>query len=84
MNTEELQKLLDSIFNVHIDGGEIDCDGCDLQISYLAERVAKGATLHELLPAMEAHLRCCSDCREEFEALVAVIRAERASEEPQG
>ncbi len=84
MTTEELQKLLDSIFNIHMGGSEIDCDGCDLQIAYLAERVANGATLHELLPAMEAHLHCCADCREAFEALVAVIRAQRASEEAEG
>ena len=28
------------------------------------------------LPAVEAHLRCCGDCREEYQALLCILRAE--------
>jgi len=73
---EHLHKLVESIFTVHADENEIDCEGCGCQIDRLAELVAKGADLRELLPAVELHLRCCTDCREEFEALVAIIRSQ--------
>lgn len=55
-----------------------DCDDfCD-QISNLAERVASGENLTRLLPALEEHMQHWSGCREEFEALVAVLKAEKA------
>jgi hypothetical protein len=75
-----LHTLLDSIFNVHAEGGLMDCEGCGCQLDHLAELVAEGADLHQLLPAVEAHLQCCQDCREEFEALVAIIRAANSGE----
>jgi len=53
----------------------IDCSNCDTLAS-LAERVAKGASVAEVLPELENHLHYWRDCREEFEALVAVLKAE--------
>jgi hypothetical protein len=59
---------------------DMDCkDGCE-QLARLAELVAAGGDLHELLPEFEEHIGYWKDCREEFEALVAVIRAEHESE----
>ncbi|MCA0458171.1 MAG: hypothetical protein LCI00_29665 [Chloroflexi bacterium] len=55
----------------------MDCDSCNCQLECLAEKVAGGASLHDLLPAVEAHLRCCVDCREEWQALLCIVRAER-------
>jgi hypothetical protein len=46
----------------------------------MVENVAAGAKLADLLPAVEAHLRCCADCREEFEALLVIIRAENSGQ----
>jgi len=43
----------------------------------LAEQVAQGADMHVLWPAVENHLECCAECREEFEALLAIVRAEK-------
>lgn len=61
---------------------DMDCkDGCD-QISQLAERVARGEKLEDLLPEYEEHIKYWHDCREEFEALVAIIRAEQAGQLP--
>jgi len=73
---EQLRKLIDHIFVSHQDG-EMDCDSCNCQLECLAEKVAGGASLHDLLPAVEAHLRCCVDCREEWQALLCIVRAER-------
>ena len=55
----------------------MDCDDfCD-QLSALAERVANGEDLTRILPALEEHMSHWSDCREEFEALVAILKAEK-------
>lgn len=58
----------------------MDCkDGCE-QLARLAELVAAGGNLSELLPEFEEHIGYWKDCREEFEALVAIIKAERQGE----
>ncbi|MEP7293933.1 MAG: hypothetical protein ABI835_19255 [Chloroflexota bacterium] len=72
---ENIQKLIDSIFDTHSDGG-IDCEQCCQQFNCLVELVAAGTELREMLPAVEAHLRCCQDCREEYQALLSIIVAE--------
>jgi hypothetical protein len=74
---EHLHKLVQSIFDVHEeDGSALGCEDCGCQLDCIAELVAGGADLRALLPAVEAHLQCCKDCREEFEALIAIIRAQ--------
>jgi len=55
---------------------QMDCEMCNQNIACLAEQVAMGAKLSDLLPAMECHLKCCQDCAEEFQALVSILRAE--------
>lgn len=53
----------------------IDCSDCD-QLASLAEKVAAGTPVAEVLPALSDHIKYWRDCREEFEALVGVLRAE--------
>lgn len=53
----------------------IDCSNCDTLAS-LAERVAQGIPVAEVLPELEKHLHYWRDCREEFEALVMLLKAE--------
>jgi hypothetical protein len=73
---EQLRKLIDHIFVSHLDG-DMDCESCGCQLECLAEKVAAGASLSDLLPEVEAHIRCCRDCREEWQALLCILRAER-------
>jgi hypothetical protein len=56
----------------------MDCNDYCEQLAQLAEDVAAGADLKELLPALEEHMRHYTDCREEFEALVAVLQAQKS------
>ena len=72
---DQLRKLVDCIFDAHLDT-IIDCETCGSQFNCFAELVASGADARDLLPAVEEHLVCCPDCREEYEALLAIIRAE--------
>lgn len=82
-NDENRKDLMKFLFETPFDEEAInmDCnDGCE-QISNLAERVAKGEDLQKLLPEFKAHMDHWKDCREEFTALVAVIRAENTDED---
>ena len=71
----QLRKLIESMILAHQDD-QMDCEMCNENIACLAEQVATGAKLRDLLPAMERHLSCCQDCAEEFQALVCILRAE--------
>jgi|GEM_PF-424921 len=71
----QLRKLIESMIIAH-QGDQMDCEMCNQNLGCLAEQVAMGAKLHDLLPAMELHLACCQDCAEEFQALVCILRAE--------
>lgn len=73
---KELKPMLDFLVapeNEYVE--HIDCSDCDTLAS-LAERVAKGATVAEVLPELENYLHYWRDCREEFEALVTLLKAE--------
>lgn len=55
---------------------DMDCNDYCGKIARLAELVAEGAHLEKVRPALQDHLQHWQDCREEFEALVAIIKAE--------
>ena len=79
---EQIRKIIDCIFIAHQDD-QMDCETCNNQLECLAEQVAGGAELHDLWPAVEAHLSCCRDCSEEFQALLCILRAEQSGNLPQ-
>jgi hypothetical protein len=60
----------------------MDCnDHCE-QLACLAEQVASGADLNIILPELTEHMKYWGDCREEFIALVNVLKAEISDELP--
>jgi len=73
---ERLHKLIEFIFEEHEDHSGIDCETCVEQFTHLSELVARGAKLHDLMPAVEQHLACCAECREHYEGLLSIIKAE--------
>ena len=77
---EQLDQLLDFIVNAPADETliKMDCNDCCEKISRLAEQVANGADLNDILPEMQKFMHYWGDCREEFEALVAVLKQEKA------
>lgn len=80
-----LQDLLDFVAHAPEDHEIIamDCnDHCE-QMATLAERVASGEDLNAMLPELQHFLTYWRDCREEFSALVAVLKAELADELPE-
>lgn len=67
-----LEKTLDN---------EADCREFDAQMDCIAEALANGRTAAEVItPEFEAHLMHSYDCQEEFNALLAILKAEEAGE----
>lgn len=75
MALDRFQKLIECLSNVHQDGG-IDCMTAGREFDCLVEQAALGVDIHVILPNVAAHLDSCPDCQEEYEALVAIVRAE--------
>lgn len=78
---DQSSRMLDFVLNqpLHENCVSMDCtDDCE-SISRLAERVANGERLEDIMPEFEQHVRCWKDCREEFEALVAILKAEKTT-----
>jgi len=61
---------------------EIGCDECLDQLDHFAETVLAGKNAAEAMPLVQDHLNRCGDCREEFEALLAALRATTYSLRP--
>ena len=78
-----LGHLVDFVLNAPADETliKMDCNDCCEHIARLADQVAKGADLDDILPEMQKFMRYWSDCREEFEALVAVLQREHDLDE---
>lgn len=75
---ERIRKLVDCIFDTHADN-TIDCETCASQFHGLADLVAAGASVGQILPAVQEHLDCCPECFEEFQALISMIVMENSA-----
>ncbi len=80
---DQLERLLDFVANAPTDEEiiKMDCNDCCEKLAQLAEQVAHGAELSEILPELQKFMSYWEDCREEFEALVEVLRTEKALED---
>jgi len=54
---------------------EIGCDECFEQLDRFVELELAGKNAAQALPLVQDHLDRCDNCREEFEALLAALRA---------
>jgi len=54
---------------------EIGCDECFEQMDRFVEMQLAGVDPAEAMPLVQDHLNRCSSCREEFEALLAALKA---------
>lgn len=53
---------------------EIGCEECFDQLDRFVEMTLAGKDAAEAMPLVHDHLERCRDCREEFEALLKVLR----------
>ena len=68
-----LRQMVYDIFTTRPD--EIGCQECFEQLDRFVELTLAGKNAAEAMPLVQDHLDHCSDCREEFEALLAALRA---------
>ncbi|MEX0599716.1 MAG: hypothetical protein WD021_01430 [Rhodothermales bacterium] len=61
---------------------EIGCDECFEQVHRFAEMELAGEDAASALPLVQSHLERCRDCREEFEMLLAALRAVAGNNSP--
>ncbi|MCP4536851.1 MAG: hypothetical protein GY832_06865 [Chloroflexi bacterium] len=54
---------------------ELTCSECFEELDRFVEMTLAEKDAAEAMPLVEDHLRRCRDCHEEFEALLAVLRA---------
>jgi hypothetical protein len=54
---------------------EIGCDECFEQLDRFVETKLTGVNADQAMPLVQEHLEICGECREEFEALLAALRA---------
>ena len=81
-NDQNIDDFLNFVFEAPEDQDciNMDCDDYNEAAAQLAERVANGEDIKELMPKLEKFMHYWTDCREEFDALVAVLRAEQHSD----
>jgi hypothetical protein len=79
-NKQKIQSLLDCLR--HTTENEADCAEFDRKVECLAELLASvnPADLppDAIPPEIQAHMRQSTDCCEEFDALVAILKAEQS------
>ncbi len=61
---------------------DIGCDECFRHIDRYVDMVRTGEDPAAVLPQVKRHLDQCGCCREEFEALIAILEAEMRSSSP--
>jgi hypothetical protein len=68
-----VKQMARGIMTTHDD--EIDCAECFEQVDQFVEIKLAGKNAAEAMPLVQDHLDRCGNCREEFEALLAALRA---------
>ncbi len=73
LDLDMLKRMVRDIISTRPD--EIGCDECFEKLDRFVELELAGKKAAEALPLVQHHLDHCDDCREEFEALLAALRA---------
>lgn len=67
------QKMLEQIAST--EEIELSCDEVLALMDQFAEAFLRGEDVASLMPLVQHHLDTCADCREEYEALLRILRA---------
>lgn len=73
LSLDTLKRIVRDIMTTRPD--EIGCDECFEELDRFVELELAGKNAAEALPLIQDHLDRCGDCHEEFEALLAALRA---------
>lgn len=73
LTSDMLRQMVRMVMRTRSD--EIGCQECFEELDRFAELRLAGKSPEEALPLVEDHLQRCTDCRDEFEALLDALRA---------
>ena len=78
MNADNAEQRMKRILRGFMTAQEddADCSECYDHLDQFVEMVDAGKDATAILPRIEKHLSVCTDCDEEYEALLTVLRAE--------
>ncbi len=68
-----LKKLLGMVEKTHEQ--EMDCEEVFEVLDIYAEAMVRGEDTSAMLPKVKNHIEMCSDCFEEYEALVRILES---------
>ena len=74
LEVDELKMMLKGVYSTCED--EITCGECFDQLDQFVEMTLAGKNAAEAIPLVQDHQNMCRDCREEFEALLAALKAQ--------
>jgi hypothetical protein len=72
LKPEKLKQMVRNVVTARPD--EIGCDACFETLDRFVEMTLAGKDAAQAMPLVADHLSRCRDCREEFEALLSVLR----------
>ncbi len=73
LKPESITRMVRNVLSARPD--EIGCDECLEQLDRFVELTLAGKDAGEAMPLVQDHLERCADCREEYEALLTVLRS---------
>jgi hypothetical protein len=73
LEAQKLKGLVRGIMTTRPD--EIGCEECFEELDRFVEMELAGKDAAEAMPLVQDHLDRCRECKEEFEALLAALRA---------
>jgi hypothetical protein len=72
LDLDTLKQVVREVITTRTD--EIGCQECFEQLDRFVEMSLFGRGAAEAMPLVQDHLDHCRDCREEFEALLSILR----------
>lgn len=72
-NSPMTQKILEMLEKTQEE--ELTCDEVFALLDQFTEMASRGEDVAQLMPLVKLHLDICGDCREEYEALLNIVKA---------
>ena len=69
-NAEAMIQMIEKTLEV-----ELSCDEVSKLMGEYAELAMRGEDVEKLMPLVQHHLSLCSNCREEFDAVIRILRS---------
>ena len=69
---EKIKSLVD--MTAHTEDRELSCGEAYQDMDVFVDRLLAGEDTAKLMPEIKSHLERCPECREEYEALLKIVR----------